>query len=127
MTTKTTYCLLITSRGHWRRIQEIGSWAFAGTLKEKVQSFLKSDCKCVVYLTADGGRHKSVVCAVIQLLGHPNHLPHNEHLSAFDKFYPIRVPFKIETIPSEPVSFKPLVPHLSFIRLKKIWCHNASD
>ena len=115
---ETGHWFLITSRGHWARLRELGCWAFAEKHKCKAGT-VQPEHKGIVYLTADGGRHTSVIAAVIRFTGKSGGGSNGK--TAFDTFYPLRIPMEVERIPTEPVPIKPLIPHLEFIYNKKNW------
>lgn len=109
---------LITSRGYWSRLQELGCWAFAQKKLGKAAA-VRPGHRGIVYLTADGGRHISAIAAVIRFTGTVAEGPNGR--TAFDAFFPLRVPIEIEVCPKAPVPFKPLIPALDFIYHKRNW------
>lgn len=109
---------LITSRGYWVRLKELGCWAFAEKKLGKAAA-VKPGHKGIVYLTADGGRHISAIAAVIRFTGSVS--KGSVGRTAFDAFFPLRVPIEVEVCPKEPVPFKPLIPVLDFIYHKRNW------
>lgn len=115
----TNYWFLITSRGYWARLQKVGYWAFAKRKLGKVEA-LEPGHKGIVYLTRDGGRYISAIAAVVRFTGTASGESFDGR-TAFDAFFPIRVPIEVETCPIEPTPFKPLIPDLEFIFHKKNW------
>ena len=115
---ETSHWFLITSRGYWARLQKLGCWAFAKKNLGKVGA-LKPGHRGIVYLTADGGRHTSAIGAVVCFTGTAQESSNGN--TAFDAFFPLRIPMEVETCPNEPIPFKPLIPDLEFIYHKKNW------
>ena len=113
-----TRWFLITSRGHWARLRDLGCWAFAKKHARKATA-VKPEHRSIVYLTADGGRYTSAITAVLRFTGIANEGSNGK--TAFDAFFPLRVPMEIEICPPEPIPFKPLIPDLEFIFEKKNW------
>jgi len=99
-------------------LRELGCWAFAEKHQCKVGT-VQPEHKGIVYLTADGGRHISAIAALVRFTGKPG--VDSNGKTPFDAFFPLRIPMEVETIPTEPVPFKPLIPDLEFIYNKNNW------
>lgn len=117
-TPTTTGCwLLITTRANWARLRERGEWVFASKHRLRAQSVRVGD-EAVVYLTAGGGRYESSLGGLIEFTGP---VQETEDPGAFDQLFPWSIPLRVIMEPIEPVHFRPLIPHLSFIGRGRTW------
>lgn len=104
------YWLLITSEGYWRRMKELGKWAFAESASEKGRTIEEGDL-AVVYLTQEG-REESSLAAIIAF---SEGLHRTDSRSVFDHLYPLRKRFRLLVQPSNLPPFRPVANELEFV------------
>ncbi len=114
------YWLCVTTRGNWNHVRSRRRWAVplrhASTLARTSPGDL-----CVVYLTADGGRHPSALKAIFRIVSEPRSSDSETENTLFDRLYPVQVDIHIETELEGAIPFQSLVPSLSFIRRPAYW------
>lgn len=109
--------LLITTRANWARLRERGVWVFSSKDQPRA-SQIRDGEEALVYLTAEGGRHASIIGAWVRFRGS---LQPTEKPGAFDALYPFSIPIEIVAAPHEPLSIRTQLGRVSFLGRGPNW------
>jgi predicted RNA-binding protein len=118
MKERTGYWILITSRGHWNKLQERGIWGFSDKDKKRLDTIESKD-KALIYLTVDSGRNTSAIGGVIEFIGKPWEIEVKKNL--FDMLYPYRIKIKVHKTIDPPLTFNQYIGKVSFVGSDKKW------
>ncbi|MDO9538354.1 MAG: EVE domain-containing protein [Thermoplasmata archaeon] len=114
----TGYWIIITSRGYWSKLKDMGVWGFSEKDKARLDT-IKSGDKALIYMTADGGKYKSAIGGVVKFIGKPWKVDGGKNL--FDAMYPNRIKTKVSQVIEPPLEFSQYVGKVSFVGKGKNW------
>lgn len=99
----------------WDEFKPRSAWSFHKYSLRQAERIRPNDL-CVVYLTKSTHNGTSRLAALIEAIGPLREPPQDSQTGSF---YPYQLPFRLIGEPKSAVSFRELVPALSFIRRKE--------
>jgi predicted RNA-binding protein len=110
----TNYWLLVSDEETWVTLIKSGYWGLKKLWKRKSRKIKHGD-KAVAYV-----KFFSAIFGTVEIISDPYYDENVTELGALQK-YPIRFKIKPDIFLAEPITIRPLIKDLSFIRNKKKW------